>query len=1016
VSAAYGINVQSNTGPRLRMDTRIAFADDFCSDVNDPSTCNVIGAFRFNSPRADTLQFANPGEKVLVRYILTNIGSDVLERATITDAVRGTIADDASANLASFDSLVVNRIYDAPGTLGANASGVTGTGVNSAGMETLGSTFYGIRIQKPVASVEARIAFARDFCSDVTDASTCNVIGDSRFGQPRSDTLEFVSPGDEVLVRYIVRNAGSTNFERVTINDAVRGLVADETGQIEPFDSLVVNRIYDAPSTIGNNVSRMTATAEDAAGNASNTGGQDYGIRIEAPEIQFETRIDFARNFCSDVTDVSTCGVIGDSRSGQPRPDTLENVTPGEKVLVRYVATNRAVPDIGRFQLEDGLFGLSIDTLLTVETFDSLTVNRIYDAPSSIGINVGDATVIAEDTGGNPTGTKRDDYGIRIAAPVPGLVTRVAKARDFCTDVDDVSTCNVIGESISSFQGRERRPDTVTTSVDRKVLVRYVVRNDGASDLAQVRVDDAVRGLVTDSLIRLQPFDSLTVNRIYDAPRTLGITPSTVTASVEDPAGNTVSADPVGYGIEITPPIVDMNVRVARASEFCSDVNDVSTCGVIGESRFEGQTRVPRPDSVFGLNPGEKYLVRYVATNFGRGDSPDLLSVAIEDKAQGIVADEPNEDLGIFDSLTVNRIYEAGMQPGFSRVSTQARVTDEAGNPGSDSDSYGVQVSGPAVRLTMRVGPASLFCTDVTDASTCSLQRVKRMQADAKAARQAMAKTAKTGTEREAVLYNLVNEGTLDLVRHTVSDNVTGLVFSDSVFTISSLDSVSVFRIYDDVAQIGDARSSTWTTVSSNGDVIETTSSEEPLPVELVAFKSEVADRDVTLRWTTASEENNAGFEVQQLDETTGTWRALDFIAGAGTTSDAKQYRYAVQALKPNVYRFRLRQVDLDGRFATSQEVEAVIAIDGPYRFTAPSPNPVVSASPFGITTREAQAVRVELYDVLGRRVATLFDGDLDANREKQLQIDGERLASGVYFLRAVGETFSATHQIAVVR
>jgi hypothetical protein len=56
------------------------------------------------------------------------------------------------------------------------------------------------------------------------------------------------------------------------------------------------------------------------------------------------------------------------------------------------------------------------------------------------------------------------------------------------------------------------------------------------------------------------------------------------------------------------------------------------------------------------------------------------------------------------------------------------------------------------------------------------------------------------------------------------------------------------------------------------------------------------------------------------------------------------------------------------------------------------------------------------VYDVLGRRVAVLFDGKVDAGETEALRLDADGLASGVYLVRVTGETFAATRRLTVVR
>ena len=100
------------------------------------------------------------------------------------------------------------------------------------------------------------------------------------------------------------------------------------------------------------------------------------------------------------------------------------------------------------------------------------------------------------------------------------------------------------------------------------------------------------------------------------------------------------------------------------------------------------------------------------------------------------------------------------------------------------------------------------------------------------------------------------------------------------------------------------------------------------LPVELTSFDVRLDGRDALLTWETASETNNAGFEIQLLSKNDGAssrWQALDFVEGRGTTELAQSYGYRVEELEPGRHVFRLKQIDFDGTFEYHPEVEVVV-------------------------------------------------------------------------------------------
>ncbi|MEM6336119.1 MAG: hypothetical protein AAF752_06100 [Bacteroidota bacterium] len=194
--------------------------------------------------------------------------------------------------------------------------------------------------------------------------------------------------------------------------------------------------------------------------------------------------------------------------------------------------------------------------------------------------------------------------------------------------------------------------------------------------------------------------------------------------------------------------------------------------------------------------------------------------------------------------------------------------------------------------------------------------------------------------------------------------------------------------------------------------------SPEPLPVELISFTVTTDGLDAILAWATSSEVDNAGFFVERLalggaDEPVGSsgWTELDFVVGAGTSVEEVRYAYTVTGLNPGAYRFRLRQVDFDGAFEYSPEVEAAVEVPGSHLLTEAYPNPFNPLATFTLGVAIRQDVRVEVFDATGRRVALLHDGELSANTMYTFRIDGSDLPSGLYLYRAVGERFVSPAQ-----
>jgi hypothetical protein len=193
-------------------------------------------------------------------------------------------------------------------------------------------------------------------------------------------------------------------------------------------------------------------------------------------------------------------------------------------------------------------------------------------------------------------------------------------------------------------------------------------------------------------------------------------------------------------------------------------------------------------------------------------------------------------------------------------------------------------------------------------------------------------------------------------------------------------------------------------------------SDEAVLPVELTAFGAVVDGGGLRVEWATAGETNNAHFGVALRAEGEAGFREVGQVAGAGTTSEPQRYALPVGGLQPGTYTVRLTQVDLDGTTADLGQVEVAIGVAGTHALGRVAPNPATQAARLALSVARAQAVEVGVYDVLGRRVQTLFAGAMEAGEARQVEVDAAGLAPGAYVVRAVGEHFAEAARFTVAR
>jgi M6 family metalloprotease-like protein len=183
------------------------------------------------------------------------------------------------------------------------------------------------------------------------------------------------------------------------------------------------------------------------------------------------------------------------------------------------------------------------------------------------------------------------------------------------------------------------------------------------------------------------------------------------------------------------------------------------------------------------------------------------------------------------------------------------------------------------------------------------------------------------------------------------------------------------------------------------------------LPIELASFTVASLNSHVTLNWSTASEVNNYGFEVQKdTARTQHTFTAISgsLIRGHGTSLEPQTYSFVDSASTPGVWEYRLRQIDLDGTEHFSEPVQIAVTAtcvaenpDTPTAFALEQnyPNPFNPKTVVSCQLSAASRVRLVVYDMLGREVATLLDGMTGPGRY-EVPFDATGLASGVYMYR----------------
>ena len=185
------------------------------------------------------------------------------------------------------------------------------------------------------------------------------------------------------------------------------------------------------------------------------------------------------------------------------------------------------------------------------------------------------------------------------------------------------------------------------------------------------------------------------------------------------------------------------------------------------------------------------------------------------------------------------------------------------------------------------------------------------------------------------------------------------------------------------------------------------------IPVELTSFTANSTESGVILSWTTATETNNKGFEIERSLRTgTGTqpgksdngpWEKAGYLDGNGTTTNRCYYSFTDNGVSSGYYSYRLKQIDFDGSFTYSRIIE--ISLNTPVKFSLSQnyPNPFNPSTTIKYSVPNDGFVSMKIYNTIGQEVADLINGFVRAGEHEVVfntSAGNSGLTSGVYFYK----------------
>lgn len=189
----------------------------------------------------------------------------------------------------------------------------------------------------------------------------------------------------------------------------------------------------------------------------------------------------------------------------------------------------------------------------------------------------------------------------------------------------------------------------------------------------------------------------------------------------------------------------------------------------------------------------------------------------------------------------------------------------------------------------------------------------------------------------------------------------------------------------------------TFQNITPGGGIFPTTFTiSSPVPVGLTTFEGKNYTNQNLLMWTTASESNNMGFDIEASQDGI-RFDKIGFVKGNGTTNDEKRYSFTDEKVASGLTYYRLRQVDFDDEFEYSKVISVLRKSDRLIAISV-SPNPAKDVLNIVIETKNDNDLEINLLDILGKIVKQEKSTIQQGLNNKSLDL--QDLPGGIYFLQ----------------
>jgi hypothetical protein len=175
------------------------------------------------------------------------------------------------------------------------------------------------------------------------------------------------------------------------------------------------------------------------------------------------------------------------------------------------------------------------------------------------------------------------------------------------------------------------------------------------------------------------------------------------------------------------------------------------------------------------------------------------------------------------------------------------------------------------------------------------------------------------------------------------------------------------------------------------------------LPVELLDFVGTAKEGYNLLEWRTVSELTNDYFELQRSVDAVD-WQVISKVNGQGTSTQTTSYKGLDKELNHDMYYYRLKQVDFDGKFTYTKTISLEnLSNSSKVGLTLVYPNPATEYINLSYYSPSIDEVQLSIMDVQGRKVK-VFTFNLEKG-QSMTRLNLQGLAKGYYFIKIVSQT-----------